>query len=136
MQILRRAMQLFSVELHFCYTAARRDCRVSAWACCFGDDSYLRVISFKETACVFFCTVGNYPISSSHVFTDLYRTNKGKNKKFWEELIAYFSLYDTGHIENDASNISSIVACVFVTAVNFLPSHCLATIRDFYPAVV
>jgi hypothetical protein len=22
------------------------------------------------------------------------------NKKFWEELIAYFPLYDTGHIEN------------------------------------
>jgi hypothetical protein len=34
------------------------------------------------------------------------------NKKIWEELIAYFPLYDTGHIENDASNNSSIVACV------------------------
>jgi hypothetical protein len=30
------------------------------------------------------------------------------NKKFWEELIAYFPWYDTGHIENDASNNSSI----------------------------
>jgi hypothetical protein len=28
-------------------------------------------------------------------------------KKFWEELIAYFPRYDTGHIENDASNNSS-----------------------------
>jgi hypothetical protein len=36
------------------------------------------------------------------------------NKKFWEELIAYFPRYDTGHIENDAYNNSSIVACVFV----------------------
>jgi hypothetical protein len=50
------------------------------------------------------------------------------NKKFWEELIAYFPWYDTGHIENNASNNSSIVACVFVTAVTFLPSRCLATI--------
>jgi hypothetical protein len=30
------------------------------------------------------------------------------------------------------SNNSSIVACVFVTAVTFLPSRCLATIRGFY----
>jgi hypothetical protein len=42
------------------------------------------------------------------------------NKKLCEELIAYFPWYDTGHIENDASNNSSIVACVFVTAVTFL----------------
>jgi hypothetical protein len=48
-------------------------------------------------------------------------------KKFWEELIAYFPWIDTGHIENDASNNSSIVACVFVTAVTLLPSRCLAT---------
>jgi hypothetical protein len=32
------------------------------------------------------------------------------NKKFWEELFAYFPWYDTGHIENDASNNSSIVS--------------------------
>jgi hypothetical protein len=44
------------------------------------------------------------------------------NKKFWEELIAYFPWYDTGHIENDASNNSSIVACAFVTAATFLPT--------------
>jgi hypothetical protein len=56
------------------------------------------------------------------------------NKKFWEELIAYFPWCDTGHIENDASNNSSIVACVFVTAVTFLPSLCLATIRGFLPS--
>jgi hypothetical protein len=55
------------------------------------------------------------------------------NKKFWEELIAYFPLYEMGHIKNDASNNSSIVACVFVTAVTFLPSRCLATIR-FLPS--
>jgi hypothetical protein len=57
------------------------------------------------------------------------------NKKFWEELAAYFPSYDTGHIENDASNNSSIVACVFVTAVMFLPSRCLGTIGGFYQAV-
>jgi hypothetical protein len=56
-----------------------------------------------------------------------------RNKKFWEELIAYFPWYDTGHIENDASNNSSIVAGVFVTAVTFLPSRCPATIRGFLP---
>jgi hypothetical protein len=50
------------------------------------------------------------------------------NKKFWEELIAYFPWYDTGHIENNGFNNSSIVACVLVTAVEFLPSRCLATI--------
>jgi hypothetical protein len=48
-----------------------------------------------------------------------------KNKKFWEELIAYFPWYDTDHIENDAFNNSSIVAFVFFTAVTFLPSRCL-----------
>jgi hypothetical protein len=54
------------------------------------------------------------------------------NKKFWEELIAYFPWYDTGHIENDATNNSSTVACVFVTAVTFLPSRCLATIGGIH----
>jgi hypothetical protein len=43
------------------------------------------------------------------------------HKKFWEELIAYFPWYDSGRIENDASNNSSIIACVFVTAITFLP---------------
>jgi hypothetical protein len=41
------------------------------------------------------------------------------------------SLIDTGHIENDASNNSSIFACVFVTAVTFLPSCSLATIGGY-----
>jgi hypothetical protein len=30
-------------------------------------------------------------------------------KKFWEELIAYFTLCDTDRIENDASNNYSIL---------------------------
>jgi hypothetical protein len=34
-------------------------------------------------------------------------------KKFWEELIIYFPWYDAGHIENDASNISSIFLRVY-----------------------
>jgi hypothetical protein len=54
--------------------------------------------------------------------------NAFHNKKFWKEIIAYFPWYDTGHIENDESSNSSIVACVFVTAVTFLPSRCLGTI--------
>jgi hypothetical protein len=59
--------------------------------------------------------------------------NEKENKKFWEELIAYFPWYDTDRIENGVSNKSSIVACVFVTAVTFLPSRCLATIGAFLP---
>jgi hypothetical protein len=51
----------------------------------------------------------------------------------FSKLIAYFLWYDTGHIENDASNNSFIVACVFVTAVTFLPRRCLATIGGFLP---
>jgi hypothetical protein len=53
------------------------------------------------------------------------------NKKFWEELIAYVSWYDTDHIENNASNNSSIVACVFVAAETFLTSRCLATRGEY-----
>jgi hypothetical protein len=56
------------------------------------------------------------------------------NKKLWEELIAYFPWYHAGHIENDASNNSSIVACVFVTAVTFLPSRCPATMGVILPS--
>jgi hypothetical protein len=37
------------------------------------------------------------------------------------------------HIENDASS-NSLVACVFVTTVTFLPSRCLATIGGFLPS--
>jgi hypothetical protein len=54
------------------------------------------------------------------------------NKKFWEELIAYFPWYDTGYIENDASKYSSTVACVFVSAVTFPQSSCLAMIGFFF----
>jgi branched-subunit amino acid transport protein len=35
------------------------------------------------------------------------------------------------HIENDASNSSSVVACIFVAAATFLLSRCLATIRGY-----
>jgi hypothetical protein len=45
-------------------------------------------------------------------------------------LIAYFPLYTTGRIENESNN-SFIVACVFVTAVTCLTSHCLATIGGY-----
>jgi hypothetical protein len=52
-----------------------------------------------------------------------------KYKKFWGELIAYFPWYDTDRRENEASN-NSIVACVFVAALNFfLSSRCLATVK-------
>jgi hypothetical protein len=55
------------------------------------------------------------------------------NNKFWEELTVYVPWYATGHIENDTSNNSSIVECVFVTTVTFLSSRCLATITGFLP---
>jgi hypothetical protein len=55
------------------------------------------------------------------------------NKKFLEDLIAHFPWYDKSHIENDASNNSSIDAYVFVTAVTYLPSRCLAMIRGLLP---
>jgi hypothetical protein len=55
-----------------------------------------------------------------------------KYKRFCKALIPYIPWYDTGHIENHASN-NPIVACVFVTAVTFLPSRCLATIGGFLP---
>jgi hypothetical protein len=42
-----------------------------------------------------------------------------------------FPWYDTDFIEDDAPNNSSIVACVFIAAVMFLPSRCLATIRGY-----
>jgi hypothetical protein len=61
------------------------------------------------------------------------RKKEKTNKKFWKELIDYFPWYDTARIENDASNNSYIVACVFVTTVTFLPSRCLATIGEFLP---
>jgi hypothetical protein len=54
-----------------------------------------------------------------------------KKEKFWKELVPYFPWYDTGHIGNDESNNYSIIACVFVTAVTFLLSRCLATIGEF-----
>jgi hypothetical protein len=55
-----------------------------------------------------------------------------RNKKFWKELIAYYPWYYTDCIENDASNNSPIVACVFVAAVMFLLSRCLATIGGIH----
>jgi hypothetical protein len=39
-----------------------------------------------------------------------------------------------GHIENDSSKNSSIVACVFVSEVTFLPRRYLATIGGFLPS--
>jgi hypothetical protein len=70
------------------------------------------------------CTNTNVSVASSD--------DRNRNKKFWEELIAYIPLYDTGRIENDVSNNSYIAACVFITAVKFLPSRCLATIRGIH----
>jgi hypothetical protein len=47
-----------------------------------------------------------------------------QNKKFWEELIAYFPLIRHGQHRKQCVNIG---ACVLVTAVTFLPNRCLVT---------
>jgi hypothetical protein len=49
------------------------------------------------------------------------------NKKFWEELIAYFPLIRRDRKENDVSSNSSIATCVLVAAGMCLPNRCLAT---------
>jgi hypothetical protein len=55
------------------------------------------------------------------------------NKKFWEELIAYFPLIRHGPQRLLLDNYSSIVVCVFVAAVTIsLPSRCLATIGKIH----
>jgi hypothetical protein len=65
-------------------------------------------------------------------------TNLGKDKDHADILTRscgkYFLSYDTGDSENNASNNSFIVSCVFVTAVTLLPSRCLAKIRGFLPS--
>jgi hypothetical protein len=49
--------------------------------------------------------------------------------------VSFVNTEETGHIKNDAPINSSIVACVFVTAVKFLPSRCLAMIGRVFRAV-
>jgi hypothetical protein len=51
-----------------------------------------------------------------------------KYKKFWKQLVAYLTWYDTNRTEDNSSTNSSIVAHVFVAAVTCLPSRCLATV--------
>lgn len=59
---------------------------------------------------------------------------KVRVKKFCEELNAYFYLYDTDRVEYNTSNSYSIVGYIFVVAVTFLPSRCLAMIGVFLPS--
>jgi hypothetical protein len=52
------------------------------------------------------------------------------NKKFWEEVIAYFpSIRHGPHIKRRTNN--SIILCVFFAAVTFLPCRFLATIVGY-----
>jgi hypothetical protein len=44
------------------------------------------------------------------------------------ELNAWFPSYNTYLVENDASNKFSVVVCVYVAAVTFLPAPSIATI--------
>jgi hypothetical protein len=77
--------------------------------------------------------INGHDVNKGIAEIDFHWAESKKNKKFWEELIACFPWYDTDPIENDASNNSYIIACVFVTMVTFLPSHCLATVGRFLP---
>jgi hypothetical protein len=52
------------------------------------------------------------------------------NKKFCEELVAYFPWYDMDRTENDVPQ-QFFYCCV--SAVTFLPSRCLATMGVFLP---
>jgi hypothetical protein len=52
-----------------------------------------------------------------------------KEGKLANKKIACFPWYNMDHIENDAYKYS-IIACVFVAAVTFLPSRCLTNDRD------
>jgi hypothetical protein len=76
---------------------------------------------------------GNLRQHKSHVFDELCAVPVlvhilYLNKKFWEELIACFHLIrHRPHIKRRVHKFFSIVACVFVAAVKFLPSRCLAT---------
>jgi hypothetical protein len=53
------------------------------------------------------------------------------NKKFREERIPYFPLIWISCIENDTTDNSSIVACVLITTLTFLPSCCLVMIGGY-----
>jgi hypothetical protein len=57
-----------------------------------------------------------------------------KEQQVLERTNRLLSFTQHGHIENDVSNNSSIVARVFVTAVTFLPSRCLTTMGRFLPS--
>jgi hypothetical protein len=71
--------------------------------------------------------ITSYPLHQTDVLFVMYSvSNTWSSGKNWSPTFVW---YDTGHIENNESNNSYIVACVFVTAVKFLPSRCLATIR-------
>jgi uncharacterized protein YcfL len=45
-------------------------------------------------------------------------------QKLWEETIAYFFFwYDTDHTENNSRDNTSVVTCVFMTTLIFLPGR-------------
>jgi hypothetical protein len=74
---------------------------------------------FPYIMCAYFwaASIPNFTLLFRWLFTYHHQTKSQshvlviyENKKFWEELIAYFLWYDMGHIENDASNNYSVVA--------------------------
>jgi hypothetical protein len=50
------------------------------------------------------------------------------NKKFWEELIAYFPWFDT-------ERPTIVIAWVVIAGVMFLPSRCLAIVGEILPSL-
>jgi hypothetical protein len=65
---------------------------------------------------------------------DLVENNNIKqniNRKFWEELIAYFPVIRHGPHRKRRVQLFFYSACVFVAAVTFSPSRCLVTIGKY-----
>jgi hypothetical protein len=111
------------------------------WCLNIGINSLIKGLEFRP--CLMeeyhdgFIDAGSVTLDHNWTFTwtDMFREfgfiSENINKKFWGQLIAYLPSYHTDRFENDVSSNSSIVACVFLTAVTFLPSCFLSTIRGY-----
>jgi hypothetical protein len=65
--------------------------------------------------------------TAQHVHTFTFRKTRGSDKNQSKT----FLWYDMDCIQKDASNTSFTVACVFISAVTFLLSRCLAMVEKY-----
>jgi hypothetical protein len=92
--------------------------RHRARACCGRYITTAVRVTYRDTSSIVAC--GHY-LATTYV----YRFTS------WQRI--YTPQYDTDHIENDASNSSSNVVCVFVVVVvTLLPNSCLETIGGLH----